>query len=31
MELHRDDLLAKAVIPLLSKKFDLGQFRHQAK
>ena len=31
MELHRDDLLAKAGVPFLSKKFYLGQFRHPAK
>jgi hypothetical protein len=31
MKLHRDDLLAEAAIPLLSKKFHLGQFRHRAK
>ena len=31
MELHRDDLLAKTAVPLLSKKFHLGQFRHRAK
>ena len=31
MELHRDDLLAEAAVPLLSEKFHLGQFRHRTK
>jgi hypothetical protein len=31
MELHRDDLLAEADVPLLSKKLHLGQFGHRAK
>ncbi len=31
MELHRNDLLAETAVPLLSKKFHLGQFRHRAK
>jgi hypothetical protein len=31
MELHRQNLLAEAGVPLLAKKFHLGQFGHQAK
>ena len=31
MELHRDDLLAEAGIPLLAKILDFGQFRHRGK
>lgn len=31
MELHREDFLAQAAVPLLSKKLHLGQFRHRAK
>lgn len=31
MELHRNDLLAEAAIPLFSEEFYLGQFRHRAK
>jgi hypothetical protein len=31
MEVHREDFLAQAAVPLLSKEFHLGQFRHLAK
>jgi hypothetical protein len=31
MELHRVDLLAEAGVPLLAKKFHLGEFGHRAK
>ncbi|MEY2489218.1 MAG: hypothetical protein QOC70_1160 [Verrucomicrobiota bacterium] len=31
MELHRDDFLVEAAVPLLSKKLHLGQFGHRAK
>jgi hypothetical protein len=31
IELHRDDLLAQAGVPLLSEEFHLGQFRHRTK
>jgi hypothetical protein len=31
MEMHSADLLAEAAVPLLAKKFHLGQFGHRAK
>jgi hypothetical protein len=31
MELHRNDLLAEAGVPLPSEEFYFGQFRHRAK
>lgn len=31
MQLHRDDALTQAAVPLLAKEFDLGQFGHRAK
>ena len=31
MELHLDDRLAQAGVPLPAKKFHLGEFRHRVK